>query len=174
MFWSAKVKREKFVKRAEDLGGSIQLSFYEAAKKILELKYDDKTSVRLAAALANYVFHFGLVAPIHTDDKSLMAILLKEKSSCLSSLGDIFKTNATGVLILLGAAWQVDLENTRRTCVNWRATVLLRLESRNLMSGGNYQNPISFICIVSLANNSKTLMPQCDSCNCTAALAIKR
>jgi hypothetical protein len=110
MFWSAKAKREKFVKRAEDLGGSIQLSFYEAAKKFLELKYDDKTSVKLAAALANYVFHFGLVAPIHTDDKSLMAILLKEKSSCLSSLGDIFKTNATGVLILLGAAWQVDLE----------------------------------------------------------------
>lgn len=102
-------KRQQLLERAEELGGSIQLEFYKVVEQHTANKYGDDIGRRLAAAMANYVFKFGFVAPTHIGDQSLRNIFINETTQCLSLFGDAFKTNATGVLILLGAAWQLDL-----------------------------------------------------------------
>jgi hypothetical protein len=114
MFWSQKAKTARFIERAEDIGGSLQLELYRSAKSFLSLRYDDKTAGRIASALGNYVFRFGFITPEHADDQQLMALFTSEKPVCLTSFGDIFKTNATGALILLGAAWRVEFDTYKR------------------------------------------------------------
>jgi hypothetical protein len=111
MFW---FRKARFIKRAEDIGGSLQLELYRSARSFLSPRHDDKTANGIAAALGNYVFRFGFIAPEHAHDQRLMALFSYEKPACLTSFGEIFKTNATGALILLGAAWRIELDAYKR------------------------------------------------------------
>ena len=70
--------------------------------------------MKISAALANYVFRFGYVSPDHASDAGSMAVVTAERPKVLDSFPSIFKTNATGVLILLGAAWSVNLTEFKR------------------------------------------------------------
>jgi hypothetical protein len=73
--------REKFVDRAEDLGGSIQLEFYKSVCEIVKGRHEERLTPKLATAMANYVFRFGLIVPDHAKDQQLMAALAAEKKS---------------------------------------------------------------------------------------------
>lgn len=75
----------------------------------LGTRHEKELACSIAAAIANYVFRFGYVNPKHEADKGLFALCETERPNVLRALGDTFKTNATGVLILLGAAWAIDL-----------------------------------------------------------------
>jgi hypothetical protein len=107
-------KRQAFVQKAEDLAGSLQFEFCKSSVSYLEKKYDHDTAMTIAAALANYVFRFGYVSPQHASDSGLMATVADERPKVLDSFSSIFKTNSTGVLILLGAAWSVNLTEFKR------------------------------------------------------------
>ena len=114
MFWSRNAKRARIVKRTEDLAGSLQLELYQSARADLRHRFDDATALRLAAALANYVLKFGFVNPEHASDPQFMDMFAAQKSKCLANFSDIFKANATGMLILLAAAEQMDLAAYKR------------------------------------------------------------
>jgi hypothetical protein len=103
-------QRNAFVDRAEDLAGSLQMEIYKYAKVSLATRHDEKLAGEIAAGIANYVCRFGYVNPAHQSDMELLSLCESERSVVLRALGDTFKANATGTLILLGAAWQVDLE----------------------------------------------------------------
>src|SRR5947207_512210 len=109
MFSFGQRKREKFVRRAEDLAGACQSEFYKTMRAELCAAYAEEIAGKISAALANYVFRFGYVAPDHAQDKILMRYVFTELPHMSLSFGEAFKTNATGVLILLAAAWQMDL-----------------------------------------------------------------
>ena len=106
-FWRNR-QRKAFVQRAEGLAGSIQLEIYKHAKAALTAQYGVELAGKVAAGIANFVCRFGYVNPEHSRDEQLVALFESERSGVLRSLGRTFKTNATGVLILLGAAWAVD------------------------------------------------------------------
>ena len=106
-FWRNR-QRKAFVQRAEGLAGSIQLEIYKHARTALTAQYVDEVAGGVAAGIANFVCRFGYMNPEHSRDERLIALCESERSSVLRSLGQTFKTNATGVLILLGAAWEVD------------------------------------------------------------------
>jgi hypothetical protein len=114
LFGGKERKRQVFVQKAEDLAGSLQWKFYESSVSYLEKNYDHVTAVKISAALANYVFHFGHVSPQHASDSDLMATVADERPKVLDSFSSIFKTNSTGVLILLGAALSVNLTEFKR------------------------------------------------------------
>jgi hypothetical protein len=110
--WNSR-KRKAFVERAEELAGSIQLEIYKHVKATLVGQYGEELAGKVAGCIANYVCRFGYINPIHESDKELLALCESERSVVLRALGDTFKTNATGVLILLGAAWSVDFVKFR-------------------------------------------------------------
>ena len=85
------------------------MEIYKCAKVRLATRHGDELASKIAAAIANYVCRFGYVNPTHETDKELLALCETERSGVLRAFGDTFKTNATGVLVLLGAAWAVDL-----------------------------------------------------------------
>jgi hypothetical protein len=109
MFGGEERKRRAFVQKVEDLAGSLQMEFYKSSVSFLEKKYDHGTAGKISAAMANYVFRFGHVSPQHASDSAFMATVASERPKVLDSFSSIFKTNSTGVLILLGAAWSVNL-----------------------------------------------------------------
>jgi hypothetical protein len=102
-------QRKAFVDRAEDLAGSLQMEIYKHAKATLATQHDEKLAGEIAAGIANYVCRFGYVNPAHETDNKLLSLCESERSVVLRAFGDTFKANATGTLILLGAAWAVDL-----------------------------------------------------------------
>ena len=114
LFGGKERKRQAFVQKAEDLAGSLQMEFYKSSVSYLEKKYDHDTAVKISAALANFVFRFGHVSPQHASDAGLMATVAGERPKVLDSFSSIFKTNSTGLLILLGAAWAVNLTEFKR------------------------------------------------------------
>ena len=106
---SREQKRKDFVKRAEDIAGSFQVELYRASENALAGRVGAERAGRLAAAIANFVCRFGFINPDHENDVELMSSLENERRRVFASLGDTFKTNATGVLILLAAAWNIPL-----------------------------------------------------------------
>lgn len=107
--WKAR-QRNAFVDRAEDLTGSLQLEIYKHAEAALATRYDEELAGKIAAGITNFVCRFGYVNPAHATDKELLALCESERPIVLRAFGDAFKANATGTLILLGAAWAVDLD----------------------------------------------------------------
>jgi hypothetical protein len=107
---SREQKRKDFVKRAEDMAGSLQIELYRSSANVLAARVGAERAGRLAAAIANFVCRFGFISPDHANDGELMRSFEENRLHVFASLGDIFKTNATGVLILLGAAWNVPLD----------------------------------------------------------------
>ena len=101
---------QKMMPILSEAAGSIQLELYKCAKTDLSGRYGDDTAGNIAAAITNYVCRFGYVNPIHEEDKDLLALCELERPNVLRTFGDTFRMNATGSLILLGAAWAVDLD----------------------------------------------------------------
>jgi hypothetical protein len=102
------------VQKVEDLALPLQFEFYKSSVSYLQKKYDHDTAVKISAALANYVFRFGYISPQHASDSGFMTIVADERPKVLNSFSSIFKMNSTGVLILLGAAWSVNLTEFKR------------------------------------------------------------
>jgi hypothetical protein len=102
-------KRKVFIEKAEMLGSSIQVELFKFSKEFLIPKLGDSFASDMAAAIANWVFHFGLIAPAHEKSEELMKRFTSDRRAVFGALGQKFKTNATGVLILLGAAWALEL-----------------------------------------------------------------
>jgi|SRR5450759_3267320 len=102
-------QRKAFVDRAEDLAGSLQMEIYKHAEAALATRHDEKLAGKIAAGIANYVCRFGYVNPAHETEKELLALCESERPVVLRAFGATFKANATGTLIILGAAWAVDL-----------------------------------------------------------------
>ena len=109
-FWKTRRERRRkaFVQQAEDFAGSIQLEIVKHAAATLATRYGNEVAMTIAAGVSNFVCRFGYVNPVHTQDKKLLALFESERSGVLRTMQPTFKTNATGVLILLGAAWSVD------------------------------------------------------------------
>lgn len=107
-------ERKKFVDRAEEFGRSVQLELYKSVTEMVAHRYDKTTARKLGSALANYVFHFGKIAPHHAADTRLMRIMREEIPNCLAAFSSKFKANVTGVLIILAAASKVDLRKYKR------------------------------------------------------------
>lgn len=107
LFGGKERQRKAFVERAE-------FEFYKSSASYLEKKYDHDTSIKVAAALTNYVFRFGYTAPVHASNPALMTAVAEERAKVLDSFSSVFKANATGILILLAAAWSVNLTEFRR------------------------------------------------------------
>lgn len=102
-------KRKAFVERAENLAGSLQMEVYTHAHTAFVARHGDARAGKIAAGIANFVCRFGYVNPLHQADKQLLSLCESERPAILRAFGDTFKTSATGALILLGAAWTVDL-----------------------------------------------------------------
>lgn len=101
-------QRKAFVERAEGLAGSIQMEIAKHAYGMLVDRHGDERAYEIAAGITNYVCRFGYVNPQNSNDKDLLTLCDTERSGVLRSFEGTFKTNATGALILLGAAWAVD------------------------------------------------------------------
>ena len=117
MGWLSRRKdrnRQQFVQRAEDMAGAAQFELFKSCSEFLDSKYDPEIAAKISAALANYVFRFGHVSQQHSSDEKLMAAIAAERQKVLASFSTIFKMNATGVLILLGAAWSMNLMDFKR------------------------------------------------------------
>ena len=108
--WSKQKKEAAFVERAEQLAGSLQAELYRSCKQVLVARLPDETAGNVAAAIANYVCRFGYVNPVHQSNADIMRSFSIEAPQVLASFGDVFKANATGVLIVLAAAWKLDLD----------------------------------------------------------------
>lgn len=115
---SKQFEQRKFVERAEAIAGSFQLELYSSCERASLARLPADLAGKVAAALANYVCRFGHVNPEHATNPELMRLVENEKSKVLFTLSDIFKTNATGVLIILGAAWQIDIARFREHMAN--------------------------------------------------------
>jgi len=107
-------QRKVFVDKAEVLCNSIQTELTNYSRSILASRLGNEMSNYVAAAISNYVFHFGYINPQHSVDKDLMRHFDAEMAGVLASLSDIFKTNATGILILVAAARKVDLDRFKK------------------------------------------------------------
>lgn len=107
-------KRQAFIKRAEDLASAAQLEFYKASVSFLEGRHERDMAVKISAALANYVYRFGHVSAKHASDAQLMATIAAERTMVFNSFSAVFKMNSTGVLILLAAAWSLNLSDFAR------------------------------------------------------------
>jgi len=111
-------RRKAFVDKAEALAGSIQMEMYKRSEVALSGRLGNETAGKIASAIANYVFRFGYVHPQHASEEGLLQLCEAERPAMLASFGDVFKTNATGVLILLGAAWELDMDAFKKHLAN--------------------------------------------------------
>ncbi len=101
--------------KQSDLAGAAQLEFFKSSGAYLEKKsYDHDCAAKISAALANYVFRFGHVSPQHSSDTELLDLVARERQDVLRTFSTPFKVNVTGVLILLGAAWSMNLTDFKR------------------------------------------------------------
>ena len=107
---TAEQRRRDFVKRAENIGGTFQHELARSSLSALAHRFGEERAILLAAAIANYVCRFGFVNPDHANDAELMASFEEARRHVFANLEDTFKSNATGALILLAAAWNVPLE----------------------------------------------------------------
>ena len=111
IFTGWKLRKQKaFVARAEDLAGSIQVEIYKHAEAVLLSRLGGELAGGVAASIANHVCRFGYVNPAHAMG-DVLSLSKTERPTVLRSFGETFKSNATGVLILLGAAWEIDITN---------------------------------------------------------------
>jgi len=102
-------KNYDFAEKVALLSNSAQKELTNYCRKELSKRFSGEVVNYLAAAMSNYVFHFGYINPDHLKDNNLMQLLETELPGVLSGLGDTYKTNATGVLILNGAAIKEDI-----------------------------------------------------------------
>ena len=109
------------------------MELYKYAKEQLEIRLDEESSSQAAACITNYVFRFGHVNSQHLAVEGLVNTCKAERVNIFDSLGDTFKTNATGVLILLGAAWRVDLDK-------FKAHILLLASEGFVKTGSSTPN----------------------------------
>ena len=111
MFGSKAAKREKFKTHVlNDVGPSCQATFVKRIHDHLvkSLPYD--TAMKITAALSNYIFFFGYVAPEHLSDTGLMKEVQDNKIRCLGVFSNQEKWEFTAVLIVLAAVSQTDLK----------------------------------------------------------------
>ena len=108
--WMEKKAGKSLFKRAVNLGESIKLEMYAFTENyFINEGYRKDAAGYISAVISNYVFNFGYISPIHEENKELLALCEAERVGVFNALGDAFKTNATGVLILLGAAMRTDI-----------------------------------------------------------------
>jgi ABC-type amino acid transport substrate-binding protein len=113
-FGRSKQDTEKtFVDRAEQIAGSLQTELYSSCHRILLNRLPSELAGKVSAAIANHVCRFGYVNPDHLSNEALMRLVTTERQRTLAALSEPFKSNATGVLIMLAAAWKIDLEAFR-------------------------------------------------------------
>lgn len=113
LFGSKERRRQAVIRKAEELAGALQLEFYKSSEKFLQKEHLDKAG-KISAILANQVYRFGYISEDHALDQNLLRIVDDERSRVLSSFSSAFKTNSTGALILLGAAWSLNLTDYKR------------------------------------------------------------
>ncbi len=101
--------RKPYVDKAESLGNFMQIEIYKHADSALSAQYGEEIAGKIAAGISNYTCQFGLISPAHKADKNLLSLCESERPAILRAFQYEFKVNSTGVLILLGAAWRVDL-----------------------------------------------------------------
>ncbi len=106
--------RNKFIDKAEALCSSVQMEMTNYSNSMLAKRLGVEMAHYVAAAISNYVFHFGYINPQHSADDNLMRHFNAEMPTVLASFGDVFKTNATGVLILIAAAREINLDQYKK------------------------------------------------------------
>jgi hypothetical protein len=108
-------KRERQAKRVieiTNLAGDCQMEICITAKRVLEPHYGDQ-SVAIAAAVANYIMHFGMIAGDHYRDPIIRSALQTELENANHTFTREFRQNILGTLILFAAIERRPIESFR-------------------------------------------------------------
>ena len=109
-----KRKRTAFTKKADQLARSLQLEIHRWALEKLSPDLGMDVGGKVARLIGDYVF----ANPPEGESQEILDLFEEHLPRILSGFGDTFKTNATGVLIMVGAARQIDLDSFKGHMAN--------------------------------------------------------
>ena len=101
---------DRKVRQIIDMAQSLQIELLKLVDGRLQPVLGPERSAKIAAGIANYIFHFGMVNAEHANNVEVMAGINLELKELPKSFGPAFGQNLLGMLMLLAAVRETNID----------------------------------------------------------------